>query len=250
MSTLFDLWNSEPVERISNPKVQFDWKTETLRFRLGSDMTQLKLLVRHYIDGIGYVACNQKPVRRAGGGFDLTGMCKFCSDKKAFKQHVEGIALKEGRKLTKEESDKIQKFNKRYINLIGKAEVEVRCKGEIVKPLEDKAIVFKASDMFFDHLNQNFKTLNSIYENKGTLKKHWFTMNGQGTIMIDDICSAEEMAKSVEIDLTYFDKQTKAYDAGLKLVSEKESASEEAVAYDENDYDEPNGPNSGDDVIF
>lgn len=246
MSTLFDLWNSEPVERLSNPKVQFDWKTETLRFRLGTDMTQLKLLVRHFVDGIGYVACNQKPVRRTGGGFDLVGSCKFCIDKKAFKQQVEGAALKEGRKLTKEESDKVQKFNKRYINLIGKAEVEVRCKGEVVKPLEDKAIIFKASDMFFDHLNQNFKTLNSIYENKGTLKKHWFTMNGQGTIMIDDICSDEEMAKEVNVDLTYFDKQTKAYDVGLGLIEAKQEAEEEAEPYDAGDVEE----SSDDDTVF
>lgn len=244
MSLLESLFNSEIKESTESPLVKYDRLKQKLRFRLGTDMKELKLLIRHFVQGAGYVSCNEEPYKKKDGGFALGGLyfnpdgtrtprCVFCSARKELKQEIEEKAMREGRKPSMDEMKPHRDLYPRYIQLIGAAEVEVREGGKVVKPLENKAIAFKASDMFFDQLDQAYKTLYQLYENKGSITRHWLTMDGKGKIMMDDLVSKDEAKRAIEVDLDYFDKQTKSYDEGVKRLSEKAKAVAEATPIEE-----------------
>lgn len=240
MQTLDTLFNAPATDRIPNPTVKFDWKAgQTIKFRLATNMSGLKLLIRHFVEGVGYVRCNQAPFKKKSGGFGLWGDCVFCKVRKDAKEAAKARALAEGRtELTKDEQKTVDQVMKRQILLIGAVEVEIKRGREVVKPLEAKAIQFRASDMFFDQLTQHYKVLSAVEQNDGDLNEFWFTLDGKGTLLRNDRVTADDLERPIEVDLAFFDKQTKAYEVGAEKYGAQAKAVEEAEPLIEEDDEE------------
>jgi hypothetical protein len=242
MSTLDSLFNAPQHTGAENPMVKFDYKTQSLRFRFLAEFNELKgPVIRHWIENVGYVECNQKPYRRKDGTFGLWGDCKFCNERKAFRDQLKASAIADGRTdLTKEEAGRVSKLHKRNIELFAPVQVEIREKKKVVKELEVKGLGFRISDLFFTQVTQQYKTLSQIYESKGTLLDHWFAMSGNGAILLDDKLDKEEKAQEFELpDLSYVDQKTKAYEDGVKAYEAKATATAKAEPLPDEDDEEP-----------
>jgi hypothetical protein len=243
MSFLESLFNQAPRGGVAeNPVVKFDYKTQHLRVRLTTDFLKLKgPLVRHWVDTIGWVTCGQEPYRKKDGTFGIWGDCVFCQERKALKENMQAQAIAMGLKeMSKEDAKTANALHRRKFEMIGVGEIEVKEKKKVVSECAPGAISFNVLDMFFPQQNQQYKTLFSIFENKGTLCDYWLAVAGNGQIMLDDKVTAEEKArdKDVDVDLSFFD-QTKDYSVGSAEYLKKSSAAGEATPMDEEEAPKP-----------
>lgn len=239
MSNLESLFNAQPTAGKTSPIIRFDWKTQSVRFRPLVEFTKFKgPLVRHYIENVGYVECNQRPYRRKDGTYGLWGDCTFCEERKALREKLKAVAIADGRtELNKDEAKQASALHKRVIELIAPVEAEVKEKKKVVKELAAGALSFKVSDLFFPQVTQQYKVLSQIFETKETMLEHWFVLTGNGTIMLDGEVSEESALKNDElladIDLSYFDAQTKTYEVGLAKYQGVATAAAEAENVEE-----------------
>lgn len=241
MSFLESLFNQEPRGGSENPIVKFDYKTEHLRVRLTTDFLKLKgPLIRHWVDNVGWVNCGQEPYRKKDDTFGIWGDCVFCQERKALKEKVQAQAIANGLKeMSKDDAKKCNALHSRKFQMIGVGEVEVKEKKKVVSECAPGAVSFNVLDMFFSQQNQQYKTLFSIFENKGTLCDYWLAIAGNGQIMLDDKVTDEDRKrdKDIEVDLSYFD-QTKSYSDGEKEYLKKKKVVDQATPIDEPDDDE------------
>jgi hypothetical protein len=256
--------NEDQGERRENPTIKIayaDKDKQVIRFRFLEDLNKLEVMIRHFVPEINrYVACNQKPGQKqvkdsAGnkipGKFEptlwshswennvKTPHCELCEEKAKLKRELTDKALAEGRaQLTKEEGTLVQKVYKRQLVLKAPVEAEVKEGNKVVRPMGPGALLFQVYDLFFPQFKAQYKQLKSKFDSKKTLLDHWFIMNGEGTIDLDDKLTKEEKAVTPEVDLAYYDAQTLSYAEGIKRLAEKKAAADKAEPMDDDNIEE------------
>jgi hypothetical protein len=236
MAKLDDIFNAKPQQ--ASPAVKYDYEKEYLRFRFITDFPELDLILRHWVDGQGWVACNKHVYKKRDGSFSLGGECEYCKRVQDLRQQMKDAAIAAGQAdISKEDAMKLNKLYKRQTALIAKIEVEVRQGKKIVKPLEAKAILLRANDMVSSMGKGFYKQLQSRFETAETICDKWWTLN-KGVLAIDDNVKEEQLnVELAEVDLLFFENQTMDYSEGIKKLQAKDASVAEAEPMEEENGD-------------
>jgi hypothetical protein len=233
------------TERKEKAVVALDWeKKESVRYRTNTLPGKGKIVIRHWIDGVGYVACGQKPgkITKEVNGVkterltlwtkdrDKNVMCEFCQERTTFRKQLKAQAVKEGRDdLNKEESAKASKLHKRQIDAYYPSEYEVRNEeGEVVRKGNDKAVKLNVIDCFIEtQSNKGWDQMAAISKVVKSKKKvftdYWYILDSKGNLQRDDEVTKDEKKNPIEVDLSFLDTETKSYKEGLAAYKKRKA---------------------------
>jgi len=237
MANLNDIFNAPKKSTIPSPLCRYDYMQEKakeyIRFRFGTEFDKLELLVRHWVTGVGQVACGQTPTMKSDGTLGLFGECEYCARKRAMRDDLKNKAIADGQPdMSKDDAKKCGDLYRREVALVGEAEIEVRIGKKVIKELAPHAIKLKVMDGFSSNGKGYYKQLASIFENKGTIMDRWFTL-GKGTLTADDPLKDGENTPIEGVDLTYFDKTTIPYADGVAKLGIQKNAVGAATPMDD-----------------
>ncbi len=263
---LLDGDDNNQEQKPKTPWMKFKPKDgERVRMRLLEDFDELQANadVSHWVDGVGRVKCNLKPIRDSkspGKLFLWNGWskgvnknpehnCVFCAETKVLKDAAiaeHGKDTPEGKKAAIEAGklhNRSQQFNVNVEYEIWKTPPGKK-KSECIQELSQALTSFRINDLFSTNGKGMYFTLKDIYDNKGTLKNNWFTMGSTYTPMMDD--SLPEDIKSREV--TLFDKpKVLSYEEGLERYQGRKNYARQAEPLDDEDLVPPDGD---DDIPF
>jgi hypothetical protein len=251
MSSLDDIFDapetgSESKTTFTNPRLKLDYRAEeTATYRVLDDLqksevhpdaTKMKLVIRHFVEGVGYVTCGQKIGAKTIDGKKVPQLwssdlvkpdaledlddwqkdaakpyikdgqtkgyfipsCKFCHERSVVK-----AKMKEengGKDLTKAQSSEAAKLHKRNIELVARAEATVRDgSGKVVKDKVPCTVHHDVLDLFFTQQNRQYGQLAAKFKKKKTLLDTWFTMGSDGQIDFDDPVTKEDRKRDEKI---------------------------------------------------
>lgn len=199
--------NGENTESIY---VKYDHKTQFIRFRFLEELDDLKgeAQVAHWVNGVGLVQCNLKPLFDKNKGtiflWDGWGKDKVTGVKVNKSPEFNCVFCAETRKAKDEAGNDLQgqikagNLHRRTQSFIANVEYEVlerkpgQKKPEVVKPLAQGLLRIRINDLFSDKGKGEYRTLNNFNDIKGTIIEHWFVMNGEGKITPDDPLTTTE----------------------------------------------------------
>ena len=279
MASLEDLMNAPTTtsneDRAPNPTIKIEWEkkdTQVIRYRYLQDLNRMNVRVRHWDEDIKrYVECGQKPGFRDvkdkqgkktgvkeptlwGRHFndqnELVPSCWYCEQKSILKKKIMDDVIARGEtQMSKEEGILVGKCYKRAIEMEAPVEAEIKEGDKVVRELAGGVIRHTVYDLYFPQFKAQYKQLKSKFDNKGTLLNHWFVLNGEGTIDIDDKLTKEEKRDVGDIDLDYFARQTLSYDEGMKKREEKANAGDAATPQEDTPEEAPDLTEQDDDEI-
>lgn len=232
--------NGENTESIF---VRYDRKTQFIRFRFLEDLDQLKgeAQVAHWVNGVGLVQCNLKPLFDKTKGtiflWDGWGKDKTTGVKINKSPEFNCIFCAETRKAKDEAGNDLQaqikagNLHRRTQSFIANVEYEVlerkagQKKPEVVKSLTQGLLRIRINDLFSDKGKGEYRTLNNFSDIKGTLMDHWFVMNGEGKITPDDpLATLEKESKPELLER----KRPLGYKEGFGRFTNKQDAANES----------------------
>lgn len=250
---LNEIFNAAPTnEGSESVYVKYDYKTQFIRFRFLEELDELKAnaQVSHWVNGVGLVQCNLKPLfDKAKGTIFLwdgwgkdktTGVkinkspefnCQFCAETRKAKDEA-------GNDL--QAQIKAGNLHRRTQSFIANVLYEVlerkpgQKKPEVVKSLSKGFLRIRINDLFSDKGKGEYRTLNNFNDIKGTIVEHWFVMNGEGKITPDDPLSVEEKELLSSYELMER-KRPFLYKEGLTRYHNKTNAAAEAEPFQEED---------------
>lgn len=197
--------------------VKYDYKTQFIRFRFLEELDELKgeAQVSHWVNGVGPVACNLKPLYDKAKGtiflWDGWGKDKNTGVRINKSPEFNCIFCAETRKAKDEAGNDLQaqikagSLHRRTQSFIANVAYEIlerkpgQKKPEVVKSLSQGLLRIRINDLFSDKGKGEYRTLNNFNDIKGTIVEHWFVMNGEGKITPDDPLTSSEKEESFEL---------------------------------------------------
>jgi hypothetical protein len=228
--------------------VKYDYKTQFIRFRFLEELDQLKgeAQVAHWVNGVGLVQCNLKPLFDKNKGtiflWDGWGKDKNTGVRVNKSPEFNCVFCAETRRAKDEAGNDLQaqikagNLHRRSQSFIANVAYEIlerkpgQKRPEVVKSLAQGLLRIRINDLFSDKGKGEYRTINNFSDIKGTITEHWFIMNGEGKITPDDPLSSQEKEETFDIIER---KKPLLYKDGLARFQGKKDAVGKAEPLDE-----------------